>query len=496
MKTAVNNIYRAIIPATGNTNGVLRMWANMAKPHITPDNLLDNYMALAYYYATMYNYQMKGACMYVDASRVHGTSVWAKAAIATWVTNDFMQMVQTEVDEFRSLTYDYIMTAVNAAYNPASTNAAIAVTNVSKVLSALEFFSRQWLGPTESLCATFLAVNPPGNTYWPAGITAVDAGSGVHVTQTVITNWNEGRAYGYLPNNQFPLVIDDNYAFIRCDFGQQPCGTYTIKKGTEILGTVTVSNYDENMNPVNDPAVTNWFGHFYAPPVVQRWTLPLIDPAWGQSLCDYTAFTPGAGPGDWAYENQVVRYQTYWSPWPFYLTNYSIWINAQYIASSYRQMPDNFGLNPYYVMAGYPISVSNATGRAISIRAYIAIGSSSAYAQKNDDWVKIKCSGATWRWNINGFAQFNRPAAHTAKWATWSEERYHTENNDYFSRDWPYCETQTYVTVSEPNATNTLYVGGSLCLIQEVLKCQSGWGSSQAGAGFQCNIQRIQVSFY
>jgi|GEM_PF-3178846 len=497
LPTCITQIKNAILPTLETEEGVLRQWANMAKLRgVTPDNLSDHNQAFFAYFSTLYNYQIKAAELYVDVMRQAYTSEFQQAATYTWITNDLMNTLSAEVDEYRAVTHNLVLATINAGYNPASTNNPILVTNVSEVLSSMEFFSRQWLGQTQSLCVTFLTINPIGNTV--ADIKAVDAGSVEHAVQTVTTNWDKGRAYGYLPDSRNYVVVDDNYAFIRCDFGRQPCGAYTIKRGSEILGTVTVSNYDNNMRVTNSLSVTNWFGHFYAPPAVQRLTIPLDDQTWWTNWYNSVTYCPGASPSDNPVKLERIKYSRIW---PNSFTNWYASLGVNVDMGYGYSLPETCGLTTWFDAFFYPIAISNNTGKAIGVRAYIAVDNAEASIMRYEsEYQRIRSKyryNLTFRWDTYGWAQF-AGTDHMAKWAIWQDSKSHRcLTTDSISRYWTSCEALTYTTIPATGATTKLYVGGKISYIQDLHGdhcCITCYGIGDISFGFKLN--KIQLSFY
>lgn len=508
MKTAVDSIYRAIIPASGgNTNGVLRLWANTVKPGLTPDNLWDNFAALAYYFATMYNYQMKGAAMYVDASRVRGTSEWAMAATTVWITNDLMSMVQGEVDEFRAVTYDYIMSAINGGYNPLSTNNVLIVTNVQEVLATTEFFAHQWLAQEQRMFGTILTVDRPEileyyngmSTWWPV--------SGMRIYAGALTNLVTGRPYGHWDGATNAVSVDNRYVFIRCDFGKfappadgSPYIAYNSNM-TEI-GSCYVRNYDDNMNVITNSAVTNWFGHFYASPVnVERIRVPLEDSRWQNYTYDSVSYNH-ALPGHW---NAWYNYGTSVAK---SLTNkYTITCELSYDLLSHRgDIPSVMGIDPWIHAIGTPFTISNHTGRPLGVYAFVDVDNSYVEMKRYDvDCVRPQRAYPNQTWdcqNCGGVAFFVTNTGMGAWGALPAGTYTHISGHEYIdvvSTASVNCVAMTYGSVPSSIANAVLYVGGRFYINQHCYD-RFGWAINPYKAyidgTIQYKIKDIIITFY
>jgi len=484
----VTTIYSTIMPSA-TSRGVLWDWAALATNNLTPDNLTDNFAALVNYYGNLYMYQMKAVSMYVDACRVVDTSAWARAQTALYITNDVVNMIRQEVDLFRTITYTYVMCAVNAAYNPASTNNQLIVTNVAEVLADLEFFSREWLGQTESLCTTFLTYDRPDSLGWYTGIIA-SANSSNYEAQAVITNRGlSGHAYGYWDNtNQTSITVTDSYAFIRYDFGQQPCGTYTIAKGRQTIGSAAVVNYDQNMQPTSDPTITNWFGHLYAAPVsLASLTLPLDSPAWWNYRQDSVTYL-GAQPG-----NNLKIYYNYINP--SNITNLTMQIQEEYCLQKQRSLPKAFGVWPWVYVFGYPFSINNAVARPFSVRAYVTIENTSTKVERYEDG-GFAFPNQQWSWNCCGVAQF-QSSPNMAQWTAQSGTATHpTCSHEVHSVSTNYYNGMTYATVQGIATSVVLYVGGQIYLQQDCERGEMSEEDSFAIGNVSFKAKQIIVSFY
>jgi len=499
IKESVSAIYRTILPAAGNANGVLRLWAAMAKPRITPDNLLDHYQSLFYYFATLYNYQMKGACLYVDTERVHGTSVWAKASVATYITNDLANMVRAEVDEFQAITYEYVMTAINASYNPGSTNNPLLVANMAETLAALEFFTRQLLGEDEHICATFLTTDWPDKLAKYNGVFMrgwSNSHDWVDITGSTVTNWVTGRPYGYFNASSNQLLVSDRYAFLRCDFGPKLEGIsdYAVFTSQGSAGGITVSNYDDFMHPTNSATITNWFGHLYASPVniVDWYTLPLGIGHWPSILAAV------------AYYGCKPDYRDIWYAFnsPTSLTNFDMYVLLTYDEWAGHNLPCALGVWPWYHVFGYPISISNHAGRAVNARACLTVEDSSTTITRRDGslhhytdqyWRYQNCSGLclvddTVRYD--SWVDLEGGGAHKHKAGNIFDETHTSVSN--------YHQGMTYHSVSGTTNLTTIYVGAHISLYQDCYQGESQFGRNYcyADARIRFKVKQIIVSFY
>jgi len=495
----VTRIHDAIMPSA-TSPGLLWDWAALATNKLSVDNLTDHITALVDYYDNLYAYQMKGATIYADACRVTDTSAWANAQVASYITNTVVSMIRQQTDVFREVGRAYILTALSSSYNPFATNSIpVAITNVNEALSSLEFFSRQWLGQPQSLCATFLAVNPFSNTV--SDVRVVDTNAVEHAVQTVTTNWARGRTYGYLPDTRNYVAVDDNYAFLNCDFGRQPCGAYVIKRGVEILGAVTVSNYDDNMQPTSSPSDTNWFGHFHSLPVLQQVTLPLD--VSGNNRYDNITYCSGASPDDWVMKD--MNWIRYTRVLPTSLTDWheKFVVEADDGAYLHSAQSRFCGFNPWVSAYCFiPIAVSNNTGRAISVRAQISVASASAFVMRceKDDKPPKGDFFRNWCWEIYGFAQFDL-AGHMAKWAEWKDTKSHRicSGSEYYGRNWPACEAVAYTTIPASGAATRLYVGENLLQVLDIRRLDSPglhYFTSVGEVECRYKISKIRLSFY
>ena len=145
--------------------------------------------------------------------------------------------------------------------------------------------------------------------------------------------------------------------FLRNDFGQVPLGTYDLSNSFGYFGMVTVSNYDDNMQPTSDPSVTNWFGHLYASPYnIERLELPIADAS------QWSMWTPSYYHSEDPYNN--THNTDYW---PTSLINFSLGMHLEYNWMHGYHLPTGFGgLNITY--ATYPLQVINNVPGGVKVR--------------------------------------------------------------------------------------------------------------------------------
>ncbi len=495
IKESVNAIYRTILPGAGNTNGVLRLWAAMAKPRITPDTLLDHYQSLFYYFATLYNYQMKGACLYVDTERVHGTSAWAQASIAAYITNDLANIVQAEVSEFRAITYDYVLTAINASYNPGSTNNPMLVTNVAETLASLEFFTRQWLGES-GIATTIISPEDKLSAYPGCWILYFEqiVPSPVYrqIPGVMTTNWAAGRPYGYANAASNQVIVSDRYAFLRCNFTNVPRDAQLVYTAGTLLGYLAISNYDEMMQPTEDPTITNYFGHVYASPVnMSCYPLPLDTARSWASRWNYVNYYAGTQPShrDCWYEFTN----------PESLTNFYMKALMYYDMRGGWHNPSGLGVWPWDYAMVYPIAISNRTASAVKARAFFTVEDSQSRIARWDDhgaW-----NEEWWSWHdCGGFAAFSGGASNTWTWQRGDRKRFHAGQTtpDQSGSSTNRYEGVAQVLVSGTNTATSLYIGGQLYVQEDC------WEGAVTPGFVPCYVQgevyfklkNVVLSFY
>jgi len=351
----VTRINDAIVPSAISP-GLLWDWATLATNKLTMDNLTDHFTALVDYYGNLYGYQMKGVTMYADACRVADTSAWASAQVATYITNSIVNMIQQQTDLFREVSRAYFMTVVNAQYDPFVTGLTN-TTSLERSLAMQEFFCCQWLGQTQGLCATFLTTDRPEQIAKYMGVTASRAGQ-IYQPQAIVTNWAAGHVYGYQNPDMKNIVVSNGYVFIRYDFGELPPGNYSLTNASYNFGTVAVSNYDENMNPTNDPSQTNWFGHLFASPYLYtRLDLPKDDPA------QWTRWTLAYNHSN----SDYLQYTTIEDCWPTSPANFTLGMRLNYKWKYGKKLPT--GLDGYnWTCLAYQTRIVNAMPRTVKVR--------------------------------------------------------------------------------------------------------------------------------
>jgi hypothetical protein len=351
----VTRINDAIMPSAISP-GLLWDWAALATNRLTMDNLTDHFTALVDYYGNLYAYQMKGVTMYADACRVADTSAWASAQVANYITNTVANMIQQQTDLFRDVTRAYLMTVINAQYNPFATSLTN-TTTLEQTLAMQEFYCRQWLGQTQNLCATFLTTDRPEQIAKYMGVTAARAGQ-IYQPQPIVTNWVAGHAYGYQNPDLRTIVVSNGYVFIRYYFGELPPGNYALSNTLYNFGTVAVSNYDEDMNPTSDQSDTNWFGHLFASPsFCARLDLPKDDATqWTRWTLDYVHSN-----------TDFLQYTDIEDYWPSGPANFTLGMRLHYQWKYGKKLPSWFG-GYNWTYAAYRTSIVNALPRPVKIR--------------------------------------------------------------------------------------------------------------------------------
>jgi len=479
----VSTLHDTIMPSSSD-NGLLWDWAALATNSITPDNLLDNFSALANYYANLYMYQMKGVTMYADACRVMDTSTWSYAQTALYITNDVANMIQDEVYEFRQVTYTYVMTAVNSAYNPLGTNLPLIVTNEAETLASLEFFSRQWLGQTQSLCATFLAPNRPNEIGTFADVVAVRRDSGVVYTPVAITtNVMIGRPFGYWSDaNCKTIMVDNAYCFICKDYGQVPMGLYDLRNlaGT-VLCSVTVTNYSDDMQPSTDPSVTNWFGHgFAAAGYINEWIdLPLDIRANWESRLDHRH--------DGDMENTHFDHV-----YPTSLSNYNMSVQLTYNLKHHHNLPTKFDcwIGNY---GGYPLTISNLCMTPVIMRVHLVVENSSTYIQQGADDVNV---WQEWDCGENGgLAWVGSSSQDKWVWHPYTHDTSEGIVGKTYSYSAAYHEGMLSTPVSGVSTSLTFWVGGYLSPGMWCIRDAFGNINTYVSASTNFKLKRVICTF-
>jgi len=399
VKEAVTEIHDAILPSELGS-GLLRQWAALSAFTLTLDNLADHHAAFYDYFMNLYAYQMKGVCMYVDSAQVANTSAWAKAVTYAYVTNDVMGMIEAEVNEFRAVTYDMVLRALNANYNPYATNNPFSPfpdTNAHEILATTEFMARQCQGQTQGLCTTFLVVDRPEAVSNYNRVTAVRLDQEEPAERwplAVATNRMESKPYyGYMNPDLRNITIADDYAVLRHDFGQVPVGAYRVYNSSgRVLGDVTVTNYDDYMNPTNDPSITNWFGH----------------------LADASSFyltqlaLPVESTNEWSlYTAEYYHYKDKWSntrifdAWPQSLKNFNLGMKLWYEYNSAYHLPDAHGGYNFTYFA-FPFALSNSIGSNVQIRVHFRADNTRLVVDHKVEGLRAKKHGQYFRINESG----------------------------------------------------------------------------------------------
>jgi hypothetical protein len=441
IKESVTAIHDAILPDE-ISQGVLRLWGALADYTLTPDNLYDHFAALRNYFLYMYSYQMKGACLYVDAARTADTSAWARAATCAYITNDVMTMLQAEVDELRAVTYNMVLTAINSAYNPGSEDNAMLVNNanVIRVLAEQEFFAKQWLGQPQTFIVTALTTDRPEmlQKYRPYIMRVYHAQTGwLPQAGLLYTNYATGRPYGFPNPDTRNIGVGNRYAFLRFDFGQlsQRSTDYKMSGDGNWEVNFNMRNYDDDMQPTTAAAYSNWFAHVYASPYnYEQITLPLNDAAWAANGHSNPNYVPSWRPSGVTYD--------FWNQSRIG-GNLDITAEITYKLNTANPLPAAIQLWPWRLAYGYPVAVSNQTGRAVKLRAIITSAGDYASVQRWDSsnadrhheymknsqywdyagrgWAHISPSGSEARWDIFPHRRERFPAGKTSR--TWYEAR-------------------------------------------------------------------------
>jgi len=502
-------IKQAILPILETERGVLRQWVDMAKlKGVTSDNLPDHYQAFFAYFSTLYSYQVKAAALYVDACRQAYTSEFQNAATYAWITNDFMKTLEAEVEEFRGSSYDLVLAAIDATYDPVSASNQLAnVTNVAATLSTLEFFARQWLVQTQTLSTTFLTVNRPDVLIKYNGLkarSAVDHGF-LQPALVVASNYVYARPYGFKNPDIKNIGVSDRYVFLRNDFGQVPPDTYVVYNEYFQTGEIPVTNYDDNMTPTNDPSVTNFFGHLYDSPFnYEQLALPMDSADWWNNRYENATYS-GANPG-----HTGISY----TPSSRCSANgISMIMDLVYNLKYTAKLPSFFGVQPWVFALGYPFAVSNQTSRALNVRAYLATDHCSTYISCQR-WDSGSASSYTYakkrhdqNWGFGGGGFMSFANGTTTKWLENSRQMTHPAGSvkrTGYDKRWPIRNEMAACTVQPmQNGQLLLYVGGEMYLYQNCYRKRHGsdpipvWSAPIHAWGWVTfNIQRVMISFY